>query len=93
MDRKTYMKKGLLELRKIAAYLSIADWADMRKAELVEAILAHPNPVESVPEEPTPVGEKKRRGRPVSYTHLTGAQRKMGRSLPDQRSKIDAGRQ
>lgn len=68
MDRQTYMKKGLLELRNIAAYLEIPDWADLRKAELVDAILAHPHPVDSVPEEAEPVVEKKRRGRPPKQT-------------------------
>lgn len=88
MDRQSYMKKGLLELRKIAAYLSIPDWADLRKAELVDAILAHPQPVESVPEEAEPVVEKKRRGRPPKQAD-TEAKMPTKRGRPAKKQETD----
>ncbi len=62
MTREEYMKKGLVELRRIAEYLHIEDVAEMRKAELVDAILLHPNPVEEVPHSEEP--HKRGRGRP-----------------------------
>lgn len=62
MNREEYMQKGLVELRRIAAYLDISDFASLRKSELVDAILLHPSPVDEVPtgEEP----KKRGRGRP-----------------------------
>ncbi len=62
MTREEYMKKGLVELRRIAEYLQIDEYADMRKAELVDAIVTHPNPVNEVPQ--TEESQKRRRGRP-----------------------------
>lgn len=88
MDRQTYMKKGLLELRKIAAYLEIPDWADLRKAELVDAILAHPHPVDSVPEEAEPVVEKKHRGRPPKQAD-TEAKTPVKRGRPAKKKEAD----
>ncbi len=62
MTREQYMKKGLVALRHIAAYLQIEEYASLRKAELIDAILAHPNPVDEVP--PDAVVPKRKRGRP-----------------------------
>lgn len=62
MTREQYMKKGLVALRHIAAYLQIDNYSSLRKAELVDAILAHPNPVDEVP--PGAEIPKRKRGRP-----------------------------
>ena len=62
MTREEYLKKGLVELRRIAEYMNISDIAEMRKAELVDMILSHPNPVDAAPAVEVP--EKRRRGRP-----------------------------
>ncbi|MBQ9988559.1 MAG: transcription termination factor Rho [Clostridia bacterium] len=64
MTREVYMKKGLVELRKIAAYLEIPYYSELRKAEIVQAIMEHPNPVDSVPEQAAAPAPAKRRGRP-----------------------------
>ena len=49
-------------MRRIAEYLHIDDFAELRKAELVDAIVLHPNPVEEVPHSEEP--HKRGRGRP-----------------------------
>lgn len=62
MTYEAYMKKGLVELRKLASAMGVKDVYSFRKAELVEEMLKCPVLLESLPEqEAVPV---KKRGRP-----------------------------
>lgn len=62
MTYEAYMKKGLVELRKLASAMGVKDVYSFRKAELVEEMLKCPVLLESLPDEAAAPARK--RGRP-----------------------------
>lgn len=63
MTYEAYMKKSLVELRKLASAMGVKDVYSYRKAALVEEMLKCPEHLESLPEQATAEAPK-RRGRP-----------------------------
>ena len=63
MTYEAYMKKSLVELRKLASAMGVKDVYSYRKAPLVEEMLKCPEHLESLPEQATAEAPK-RRGRP-----------------------------
>ena len=63
MTYEAYIKKSLVELRKLASAMGVKDVYSYRKAPLVEEMLKCPEHLESLPEQATAEAPK-RRGRP-----------------------------
>ena len=63
MTYEAYMKKSLVELRKLASAMGVKDVYSYRKAALVEEMLKCPEHLESLPEQ-IAAEAPKRRGRP-----------------------------
>lgn len=82
MTYEAYMKKGLVELRKLASAMGVKDVYSFRKAELVEEMLQCPVLLESLPEQDA--APAKKRGRPPKPKAEAAADKKPARPRADE---------